>query len=174
MEVAETIWKYTTSDWWKTWGICQSDDSGHSQPKCWLDPLSQIALSPNHRCQLSLIPRQCLFVQHMVFSWSLPFPPGQLDNWAPWLELGRLTIEHLISGHVFTIWASYLGFCDIVLSQRRCTWYSRPEKGILMRSTCDKVFRYTWSHILDMVPRFNLADSFISSQLMEHNFMCFI
>ena len=101
--------------------------------------------------------RQCLFVQHKVFSRSLPFPPGQLDNWAPWLELGRLTIEHLISGHVFCIWASYLGFCDIVLSRRRCTWYSRPEKGKPMRSTWDKVFSLdtpgliSWTWCLDLI-----------------------
>ena len=145
------------------------------------NPSADLIHSPKVHCRQIIVVnchwyhvRQCLFVQHKVFSRSLPFPPGQLDNWAPWLELGRLTIEHLISGHVFTIWASYLGFCDIVLSQRRCTWYSRPEKGILMRSTCDKVFRYTWSHILDRVPIFNLADNFISRQLMQHNFMCFI
>ena len=54
-----------------------------------------------------------------------------------------------------SIWASYLGFCDIVLSRRRCT--GLPEKGIPMRSTWDKVFSLdtpgliSWTWCLDLI-----------------------
>ena len=147
------------------------------------NPSAGLIHSPKLHCH-QIIVVNCHWYHVSVCSfniWSFP-------NRSHFLQ-GNLTIGHLglswagsLSSTLSLGASLYLGILSGIL------WHSSVTETVymvqavqkreyqcdLLAIRCSVQPRYTWPHILDMVPRFNLADNFISRQLMEHDFMCFI